>query len=110
MRQFLEKVEVSETTIDNIPSIVQSCPVCREWAKPGASNISTTSVPDQFNKQVEVDLMEVNHIIDKQHHRILHMVDRCTRWQATTEVSNKEEDTLLLAMEKIWIGIYGPPE
>ena len=79
-------------------------------AKPGSSNVSTTSVPDRFNQQVEVDLMEINHIIDQQHHRILHVVDRCTRWQATTEVPNKEEDTLLFAMERIWIGIYGPPE
>ena len=109
MKRFLEKVGVSEVTIANIPNIVQACPVCREWSRPGPSNISTTSVPDKFNQQVEVDLIEVNHIIDSKHHRILHMVDRCTRWQATTEVPNKEEDTLLQAIERIWIGIFGPP-
>ena len=38
------------------------------------------------------------------------MVDRCTRWQATTAVDDKLQDTLCEAMERIWIGIFGPPE
>ena len=38
------------------------------------------------------------------------MVCRCTRWQATTEVDDKLQDTLCDSMERIWIGIYGPPE
>ena len=110
MKRFLEKVGVSQVAIDNIANIVQSCPVCREWAKPGPSNVSTTSVPDKFNQQVEVDLIEFSHLgLDKERHRVLHMVDRCTRWQATTEVENKEEDTLHSAMETIWFGIFGPP-
>ena len=56
MKRFLGKVGVSQITLDNIASIVQSCPVCREWSRPGPSNISTTSAPDKFNQQVEVDL------------------------------------------------------
>ena len=38
------------------------------------------------------------------------MVDRRTRWQATTEVDDKLQDTLCDAIERIWIGIFGPPE
>ena len=110
MKRFLEKVGVSQLALDNISNIVQSCPVCREWAKPGPANVGTTSAPDKFNQQVECDLLEFNHLDDKEHHRVLHLVDRCTRWQATTEVPNKEEDTLLQAIEKIWIGIFGPPK
>ena len=106
MKRFLEKVGVSQVTIDNIPNIVQSCPVCREWARPGPSNISSSSTPDKFNQQVKVDLIEFSHLGPLQEkHRVLHMVDRCTRWQANTEVPNKEEETFLLAMEKTWIGI-----
>ena len=92
MRRFLDRVGVSQIALDNIANIVQACPVCREWARPGPSNISSSSVPDKFNQQVEVDLFEVDHL-DGHHHRILHMVDRCTRWQATCEVSDKKEET-----------------
>ena len=38
------------------------------------------------------------------------MVDRCTRWQATTEVPKTEENILLQSMKRIWIGIFGPPD
>ena len=89
MKRFLDKVGVSQLALDNISNIVQSCPVCREWAKPGPANVGTTSAPDKFNQQVECDLLEFNHLDDKEHHRVLHLVDRCTRWQATTEVPNK---------------------
>ena len=47
MKRFLEKVGVSQITIDNIPNVVQSCPVCREWAKPGPANVSSASAPRQ---------------------------------------------------------------
>ena len=109
MRRFLDRVGVSQVALDNIANIVQSCPVCREWAKPGPSNVSSTSVPDQFNEQVEGDLMEVNNLYNEDH-RVLHLVDRCTRWQASTEVPDKKEETLMGAIERIWIGIFGPPK
>ena len=53
--------------------------------------------------------MEVNNLYNEDH-RVLHLVDRCTRWQATTEVPDKKEETLMGAIEKIWIGIFGPPK
>ena len=53
--------------------------------------------------------MEVNNLYN-QDHRALHLVDRCTRWQATTEVPDKKEETLMSAIERIWIGIFGPPK
>ena len=109
MRRFLDRVGVSQVTLDNIANVVQSCPVCREWAKPGSSNQSSTSVPDQFNQQVEADLMEVNNLYNEDH-RILHLVDRCTRWQATAEVLDKKEETLMNAIERIWVGIFVPPK
>lgn len=38
MRRFLERVGVSQRVLDLIPSAVQTCTVCRAWAKPGPSS------------------------------------------------------------------------
>ena len=64
MKRFPEKVGVSQIAIDNISNVLQSCPVCREWATPGPANVGATSAPDKLNQQVEVDLFEVNHLDD----------------------------------------------
>ena len=38
------------------------------------------------------------------------MLDRCTRWQAATVVPNKEDESLMKAIDSIWCGIHGPPQ
>ena len=60
MKRFLERVGVSQKVLDLIPEIVQTCRVCREWAKPGPSNACSVELPDTFNQQVECDLLFVH--------------------------------------------------
>ncbi len=57
MRRFLERVGVAQKVLDLTPSIVHTCRVCREWAKPGPSNASNVNIANTFNQQVECDLI-----------------------------------------------------
>ena len=93
MRRFLDRVGVADKVLDMIPGVVHSCPTCREWARPGPANVSSTELADKFNQQVECDLLFVHK------HIIFHMLDRCTRWHAAMTIPNKEEDTLIQAMD-----------
>ena len=83
MKRFLTRVGVSPKVIAMIPEVVQTCKVCREWAKPGPSNICSTEIADTFNMQVECDLLFV------EKYQIFHLVDRCTRWQAAGLIQEK---------------------
>ena len=38
------------------------------------------------------------------------MLDRCTRWHAAMTIPNKEEDTLINAMDTLWLTTHGPPK
>ena len=98
------RVGVSQKVLDLIPEVVQTCKVCREWAKPGPSNACSVELPDTFNQQVECDLLFVHKNI------IFHMLDRCTRWHAATLTPNKEDESLITAIDTIWTGIHGPPK
>ena len=69
MRRFLDRVGVADKVLDMIPSVVQTCKVCREWAKPGPDNVGSVEIPDKFNDQVEVDLVFVHKYV------MFHMLD-----------------------------------
>jgi len=55
MKRFLDRVGVAERVLQWIPEIVQTCKICREWAKPGPDNVCSVVVPDKFNDQVECE-------------------------------------------------------
>ena len=102
MNKFLERVGVSEQTLSLIPEIVQTCKVCREWAKPGPDNVCSVEIPDKFNDQVECDLVFIHK------HIVFHMLCRCTRWHVARVIPNKESDTLMKAIQELWVGTHGP--
>ena len=104
MKGFLDRVGVSQKVLGLIPEICQTCRVCREWAKPGPANAMNVELADKFNSQVECDLLFVHKYI------IFHMLDRCFRWHAARVIENKEEGTLMRAIDELWVSVHGPPK
>ena len=102
MKRFLERAGVAQRVLDLIPSICSTFTVCREWSKPGPSNACSTEISDTFNQQVECDLLFVHKYI------IFHMLDRCTRWHAALVIPNKEDETLIEALDTAWTTMHGP--
>ena len=104
MVKFLDRVGVSQKVLDAIPEIVDTCSVCRTWAKPGPDHQSNCEIPDEFNKQVECDLLFVYK------HIVFHLLDRCTRFHLGQEVPDKTEPVLMEAIQRIWVSLHGPPK
>ena len=102
MRRFLDRVGVKDEVLDLIPEIVDTCRVCRTWAKPGPANVCSINIPDKINEQVEFDLLFIHKYI------IFHLLDRCTRWHAAKTVPNREEGTLTEALDALWTSHHGP--
>ena len=36
------------------------------------------------------------------------MIDRCTRWHAAREVQGKDMETLISAIDEMWVSHHGP--
>ena len=102
MTKTLRSAGVAESHLRLIPSIVDTCRVCREWQRPKPHSVPNVAVPQLFNEQVEVDLLFYEKRI------ILHMIDRTTRWHAAVEVTDKKGPTLRAAIEDCWIRTHGP--
>ena len=57
-----------------------------------------------FHETVKMDLIFCHGKI------LLHIIDLCTQLSASTVVSNKNPDTIIKAIFKIWISVYGSAE
>ena len=101
MRRFLERIGAAPTVLVLIDEVCDTCKVCRMWVKPGPANVCSIDLPDTFNVQVECALLFVYSFI------IFHLLDRCTRWHAAKVIENKLEDTLIAALDEIWVGVHG---
>ena len=57
MQTFLKRVGVPDAVLNIIPEVCSTCQVCREWQRPGNAHQTAVDLPDQFNQQVEGDIM-----------------------------------------------------
>ena len=103
MKALLAAAGVDSKILALVPEIVDTCAVCRAWARPGPSAAVSTRLPVAFNEEVQVDLLFI------ERKTIIHMIDVCTRFTVAHVIPTKETDDLLTAIQKFWVGLYGPP-
>ena len=101
MKKLLNRAGVPSAVTDYCDTVVQTCRACREWAKPQPENVANVDLPDHFNQEVEADLMFHDG------YTVFHMIDRCTRWYMSVLVPNREDETLINALDK-WVELHGP--
>ena len=102
MRRLLYQAGMPKEVLDLIPAIVDTCRVCRTWARPQPDSVANVNLSDKFNQQVEIDIM---YYLD---HLVLHMICRCTRWHAAKEIRCRETKEILEGVNSIWLTIHGP--
>ena len=108
MTAILRAAGVPPRALADIPGVVHSCGICRQWHKPSPKNITAFRMVDRFNEEVQFDLMfyhEGGVLVN-----IIHLIDVCIRWSATRIVETKEEAELTKAISDMWITIFGPME
>ncbi len=83
LQKLLGRASIPEMVLQLIPPIVQTCGVCRDWARPQPENVASIDLPDRFN-DLQIDLMFVYGYI------VFHMINRCTRWHYSLIIPNRE--------------------
>eukprot|EP00959_Pyramimonas_sp_CCMP1952_P113819 2379611-Pyramimonas_sp.AAC.1 len=81
MKELMRAAGAPPEAIDVVASMVDTCPVCRQWQHVGVRPISKTKIVIDFNMEVEVDLMFWST------RAILHVVDCCIRWSTALIIS-----------------------
>ncbi|OLP83040.1 hypothetical protein AK812_SmicGene36245, partial [Symbiodinium microadriaticum] len=106
MQRLLRAAGIPKEVSDLVPDIVDTCRVCRHWARPSPDAKASCRMVVGFNIEVEGDLMFYRH--QGKQHIIVVLVDRGVRWTATALASNKQTDTLLTCIDQMWLAIFGP--
>ena len=56
MQVLLEAAGVNPQILAMIPSIIDTCDICRHWQRPGPKSVASTRLAETFNKEVQMDL------------------------------------------------------
>ena len=102
MSEILRVAGVPDAVTAMVPSIIDTCRVCRAWQRVGPRLMSTATTVGEFNHTVEQDLLFYRDYI------IQHLVDKGIRWSSAIEVKDRLTETLLAALSTQWIAIFGP--
>jgi hypothetical protein len=103
METIYKHAGLPQSTLDMIPVVINSCPVCREWAAAGPEPVASLRLVVQINEEVEADIMFYKKLI------VWNMVDRADRWHACHLLADKSAPSLQDAISQCWIKIWGPP-
>lgn len=103
MRNLLEAVGVAPSVLNMIPSIIDTCSLCRNWQRVGPKSAMSARLPTLFNAEIQMDLLFYKDKI------ILHCVGTCIRWSSVIAIPDRSLHSLLEGYCKCWLQLYGPP-
>ena len=87
-----------------IKEVTDNCSVCQIYKKPPPRPTVGLPLAAEFQDVVAMDLKQYN---GKQ---ILHLVDICTKLSAASFIPNKNKETIVEALFRIWLAVYGAPK
>ena len=104
MTRVLRAANIDQETLDLIPTIVNNCRECRMWQRPANQTIPTLRLSTRFNQHVECD------ILFHKDRMVLHLVCCASRWHNGQEITDRHDSTLLAAVDRSWIQLFGAME
>ena len=100
----LSKYENDEDLKNEIKKVSENCNVCKIYRKAPPKPIVSLPLATRFN---ELIAMDIKFIEDKM---VLHLIDLCTRFSVGTVIKSKDAKTIIEAIFKYWIQLFGAPE
>ena len=97
MAKILGRAGIPKNILDELHNVVDTCSICRAWARPQNEAISSVALPTEFNAQVECDLMFYKTYI------IINMLCRTTRWHASKVIADRTQEEIVSAVDSIWV-------
>ena len=104
MMTLLEAAGVKREVLVLVPSIVDTCSVCRNWQRTGPKTVASMRVPETFNKEVQIDLLFYKT------HIVFHAIDACIRWSSVALIPDRKSESILEGFCEAWLRMFGPPE
>ena len=91
------------TVLDMIDDVSASCDTCKRYKRTPSSPVTGFPLANAFNETVAMDLKFFQDGI------LLHMIDHATRYSQACIIPDKKKGTIVRAILKHWISIFGTP-
>ena len=85
-----------------VKEIVDTCRICRMWAKPTPKSLTTVRLAQDFNQVVQWDILFHKKVM------ISHLLDEAIRWSAGSILQGKTAEDLIASIMTNWIRYFGP--
>ena len=100
LKEMVKGSELDQRIVQHIKEL--ECETCIRFRKERPKPKSSMMMSSEFNDIVGMDLKKLS-----TGHLMIHMVDLFSRFSATEIINNKKQETIIEAMFKIWISIFG---
>ena len=87
-----------------IEKVTEQCDICKRFKRTPSRPVVAFPLASTFNETVALDLKFIHGVI------ILHMIDHATRYSQTCIIKNKQKGTIVKAILKHWIALFGSPQ
>ena len=105
MTNLLHNAGTSDKWIlDMVDSVSESCDICKRLKNTPPRPAVGLPLATVFNETVALDLKTYRNGY------MLHIIDHATRYSQSCFIKNKQKATIVKAVIKFWIGIFGSPD
>ena len=94
----------NQNLVEEIKSVSNNCLTCKKYKNVPPRPVVGLPMANEFQETVAMDLKFYDSKI------LLHLVDHCTRLSASSFIPDKNPDTILTFIFKIWASFCGAPE
>ena len=102
MSELLRHAGAPTNAIAQVKSIVDTCRVCRLWARPTDKSMTATRLSTGFNEIVEWDILFYDDLM------ISHLCDQAIRWSAGGILPGRLANDIISNITTHWFRPYGP--
>ena len=89
---------------EEIKRVTNECDTCKIYKKPPPRPVVGLPMATEFQETIAMDLKSYNGKL------LIHIIDLCTRLSASSVIPNKNRETIIGKIFKIWISVYGKPQ
>lgn len=89
---------------EEIRKISEECEVCLRYKRTPPKPAVSLPLSNEFNQCVAMDIKTYKGV------PLLHLIDTCTRFSMSSILKNKAAETIIEAIYKLWISIFGAPD
>ena len=102
LKELLQHAGAPAKALEMAKQVVDTCRVCRMWARPGPRSMTSTRLATGFNEAVQWDILFLAEAM------VSHCIDEATRWSAGGVLGDKTAITIIGAITHHWVRPYGP--